>query len=55
MCGQPAQLLLSQLVLPGSCDTLLSMQEGEVLFIPAKWWHQVQALSNSLSFSYWWS
>ena len=31
------------------------MQEGEVLYIPKKWWHQVQALSNSLSFSYWWT
>ena len=31
------------------------LQEGEVLYIPRKWWHQVQALSNSLSFSYWWT
>ena len=36
-------------------DQALLVQEGEVLYIPRKWWHQVQALSNSLSFSYWWT
>lgn len=29
------------------------LKEGEVLFIPSKWWHQVKSLSFSISISFW--
>lgn len=28
---------------------------GEILFIPVKYWHYVQALDLSFSISFWWS
>ncbi|GMJ07106.1 Jumonji C domain-containing protein 30, jumonji domain containing 5 [Hibiscus trionum] len=29
--------------------------EGEMLYIPPKWWHYVRSLTTSLSVSFWWS
>lgn len=31
------------------------LEEGEMLYIPPKWWHYVRALSISFSVSFWWS
>ncbi len=31
------------------------LRQGQMLFIPRKWWHFVQAASSSLSISYWWT
>lgn len=30
------------------------LKEGEMLFIPEKWWHHVVALEKSFSVSFWW-
>ena len=30
------------------------LEEGELLFIPKKWWHYVKSLSLSFSVSFWW-
>ncbi|KAM7274081.1 hypothetical protein ACFE04_028745 [Oxalis oulophora] len=30
------------------------LEEGEMLYIPPKWWHYVKSLSVSLSVSFWW-
>lgn len=32
----------------------LTLQEGECLYIPPKWWHYVKSLSKSFSVSFWW-
>ena len=29
--------------------------EGEMLYIPPKWWHYVRSLTTSFSVSFWWS
>ncbi|KAL2940926.1 Lysine-specific demethylase JMJ30 [Bienertia sinuspersici] len=31
------------------------LDEGEMLYIPPKWWHYVRSLTPSLSVSFWWS
>ncbi|XP_059628854.1 lysine-specific demethylase JMJ30 [Cornus florida] len=31
------------------------LQEGEMLYIPPKWWHYVRSLTTSFSVSFWWS
>ncbi|XP_078163032.1 2-oxoglutarate (2OG) and Fe(II)-dependent oxygenase superfamily protein isoform X1 [Carex rostrata] len=31
------------------------LDEGEMLYIPRKWWHYVRSLSTSFSVSFWWS
>jgi lysine-specific demethylase 8 len=31
------------------------LREGEVLFIPAGWWHYVRSLEVSFSVSFWWN
>lgn len=31
------------------------LEEGEMLYIPPKWWHYVRSLTASLSVSFWWS
>ncbi|KAA8549559.1 hypothetical protein F0562_001423 [Nyssa sinensis] len=31
------------------------LEEGEMLYIPPKWWHYVRSLTKSLSVSFWWS
>lgn len=31
------------------------LDEGEMLYIPPKWWHYVRSLSLSFSVSFWWS
>ncbi|XP_042382297.1 lysine-specific demethylase JMJ30-like isoform X2 [Zingiber officinale] len=31
------------------------LEEGEMLYIPPKWWHYVRSLSTSFSVSFWWS
>ncbi|CAL5218404.1 g80 [Coccomyxa viridis] len=31
------------------------LRQGQMLYIPRKWWHFVQAASSSLSISYWWT
>ncbi|KAJ0083634.1 hypothetical protein Patl1_29817 [Pistacia atlantica] len=30
------------------------LNEGEMIYIPPKWWHYVRSLSISLSVSFWW-
>jgi len=30
------------------------LNEGEMLYIPEKWWHYVRSLSVSFSVSFWW-
>ncbi|KAG0625822.1 hypothetical protein M758_2G082700 [Ceratodon purpureus] len=31
------------------------LEEGQMLYIPPKWWHYVQSLTPSFSVSFWWS
>lgn len=31
------------------------LEEGDLLFIPLKWWHYLKSLSTSFSVSFWWS
>ncbi|XP_022732335.1 lysine-specific demethylase JMJ30-like [Durio zibethinus] len=31
------------------------LEEGEMLYIPPKWWHYVRSLTKSFSVSFWWS
>lgn len=31
------------------------LKEGEMLYIPPKWWHYVRSLTTSFSVSFWWS
>lgn len=31
------------------------LEEGQMLYIPPKWWHYVQSLSPSFSVSFWWT
>lgn len=31
------------------------LDEGEMLYIPPKWWHYIRSLTTSLSVSFWWS
>ncbi|KAJ9697917.1 hypothetical protein PVL29_007159 [Vitis rotundifolia] len=31
------------------------LEEGEMLYIPPKWWHYVRSLTTSFSISFWWS
>ncbi|KAI4386268.1 hypothetical protein MLD38_004214 [Melastoma candidum] len=31
------------------------LEEGEMLYVPPKWWHYVRSLSPSMSVSFWWS
>ncbi|KAI3863419.1 hypothetical protein MKX03_007217 [Papaver bracteatum] len=31
------------------------LEEGEMLYIPPKWWHYVKSLTPSFSVSFWWS
>lgn len=31
------------------------LEEGEMLYIPPKWWHYVRSLTISFSVTYWWS
>ncbi|KAI9079378.1 hypothetical protein K1719_038677 [Acacia pycnantha] len=31
------------------------LEEGEMLYIPPRWWHYVRSLTTSLSVSFWWS
>jgi [histone H3]-dimethyl/trimethyl-L-lysine36 demethylase len=30
------------------------VREGEMLYIPPRWWHFVKSLSTSFSVSFWW-
>lgn len=30
------------------------LEEGEMIYIPPKWWHYVRSLTPSLSVSFWW-
>jgi lysine-specific demethylase 8 len=30
------------------------LEEGDLLYIPPKWWHYVRSLSISFSVSFWW-
>lgn len=32
----------------------LTLQEGECLYMPPKWWHYIRAESKSFSVSFWW-
>lgn len=32
----------------------LTLQEGECLYIPVKWWHYVRSMTRSFSVSFWW-
>lgn len=32
----------------------LTLQEGDCLYIPPKWWHYVRSLNESFSVSFWW-
>lgn len=32
----------------------LTLNQGDVLYIPPKWWHYVRSLSKSFSVSFWW-
>lgn len=32
----------------------VTLLEGDVLYIPPKWWHYVRSLSRSMSVSFWW-
>ncbi|KAE8705707.1 putative lysine-specific demethylase JMJD5 [Hibiscus syriacus] len=31
------------------------LEEGEMLYIPPKWWHYVRSMTTSFSVSFWWS
>ncbi|KDR07950.1 lysine-specific demethylase 8 [Zootermopsis nevadensis] len=31
------------------------LKQGEILYIPPKWWHHVRSLSTSFSVSFWWT
>lgn len=31
-----------------------TLEPGDMLFIPSKWWHFVKSLSVSFSVSFWW-
>ena len=31
------------------------LEEGEMLYIPQKWWHYARSLTTSFSVSFWWS
>ncbi|MQL93586.1 hypothetical protein Taro_026244 [Colocasia esculenta] len=31
------------------------LEEGEMLYVPPKWWHYVRSLTTSFSVSFWWS
>lgn len=31
-----------------------TLDEGDLLFIPSRWWHLVRSLGTSLSVNYWW-
>lgn len=31
------------------------LEEGQMLYIPPKWWHYVQSLTPSFSVSFWWA
>lgn len=31
------------------------LEEGEMLYIPPKWWHYVRSLTTSFSVSFWWN
>jgi lysine-specific demethylase 8 len=31
------------------------LKQGEMLYIPPKWWHHVRSLSTSFSVSFWWT
>lgn len=31
------------------------LEEGDMLYIPPKWWHYVKSLSPSFSVSFWWA
>ncbi|XP_004296345.1 PREDICTED: putative lysine-specific demethylase JMJD5 [Fragaria vesca subsp. vesca] len=31
------------------------LEEGDMLYIPPKWWHYVRSLTTSMSVSFWWS
>ncbi|KAG8638256.1 hypothetical protein MANES_14G013900v8 [Manihot esculenta] len=31
------------------------LEEGEMMYIPPKWWHYVRSLTTSFSVSFWWS
>ena len=35
------------------CATV-ELNEGDLLYIPRKWWHHVRATSLSMSVSFWW-
>jgi len=30
------------------------LEDGELLYIPPKWWHYIRSLSTSFSVSFWW-
>lgn len=30
------------------------LEEGELLYIPQKWWHHVRSLTTSFSVNFWW-
>uniref|UniRef100_A0A2P2L7T1 Transcription factor n=2 Tax=Rhizophora mucronata TaxID=61149 RepID=A0A2P2L7T1_RHIMU len=30
------------------------LEEGEMLYIPPRWWHYVRSLTTSFSVSFWW-
>ncbi|CAK9146765.1 unnamed protein product [Ilex paraguariensis] len=31
------------------------LEEGEMLYIPPKWWHYIRSLTTSFSVSFWWN
>jgi hypothetical protein len=39
---------------PQAAPIRFVLNEGELLFLPAFWWHQVQSLGVAISVSFWW-
>jgi hypothetical protein len=33
----------------------VTLQPGEVLFLPSRWWHHVRSLERALSVNFWWA
>jgi len=31
------------------------LNPGEILYLPARWWHQVRSLQDAISVNFWWA
>jgi lysine-specific demethylase 8 len=40
---------------PGATPIACTLGPGEMLFLPACWWHQVWSLDEAISINYWWA